>query len=54
MDDEINDRMIEPDEEAVDGVLLLGRDLAADEEAHQDRRQRDGEQRRRAPWNRSW
>ena len=47
LDDEINDRMVEPDEEAVDRVLLLGRDFATDEETHQDRRQSDREDRRR-------
>ena len=54
LDDEINDRMVEPDEEAVDRVLLLGRDFAADEETHQDWRQGDRENRGRAPWSRSW
>ena len=39
--------MIKPDEEAVDGVFFFGRNFAANEEAHQNRRERDGEQRRR-------
>ena len=47
LDDEINDRMVEPDEDAVNWVLLLGRDFATDEETHQDRRQSDREDRRR-------
>ena len=39
--------MIKPDEEAVDRVLFFRRNFAANEEAHQNRRERDGEQRRR-------
>ena len=40
--------MIKPDEQAVDGIFFFRRNFAADEQAHENRRERDGEQRRRA------
>ena len=40
-DDEVDKRMIAPDEKAVQRVLLLGWDFAADEPAHENGRQRD-------------
>ena len=39
-------RLIDRDEEAVEGVLLLGRDLPADPEAHQHGHEHHGEERR--------
>jgi len=47
-DDEINHGMIEPDEQAVERVPLLGRDSAADEKPHQNRGQGEGQDGRRA------
>ncbi len=43
---DVHERLVEADEEARDRVLLLGRDLAADEDVLQRRRERDRQQRR--------
>ncbi len=45
--DKVDHWMVNPDEESVDRVFLLGKDLAPDEVAHQDRRERNGEHRSR-------
>ena len=45
--DELDHRMVDRDEQAVQRVALLRQDAAADEVAHQHRRQGDGEERRR-------
>jgi len=37
----INHRMVQPDQQAIDGVLLLWRDFPTNEETHQDRGQGD-------------
>ena len=42
---EIDERLVNPDEEAVDRVLRFRRDFAADEQQHQHRHERDAEQR---------
>ena len=44
---DIHHRMIETDEQTVDGIGVLGLDIAADEPAHEHRHQGDGEDRRR-------
>ena len=41
----LDDRAVDPDQEAVDRILVLRNDLAADEDHHQRRHQRDRQQR---------
>ena len=42
----VHERLVDSDERARDGVAMLGEYAAAHEEAHERRRERDGEQRR--------